>query len=155
VKFGYYIQWKHQFGPRAKQLALPGGSAINWVWNIMWKLKVPSKIRIFGWQALHGIIPFKCILVNRHIGQSGACPICDQGAEDVLHVLFTCPEVQEMWRELGLLDIISHATLVDRAGSGVLEFLLRLPDNSMPGFTSLKLQESVVVMCWYLWWLTR
>jgi hypothetical protein len=60
-----------------------------------------------------------------------------------------------MWRELGLLDIISHATLVDRAGLGVLEFLLRLPDNSMSGFTSLKLHESVVVMCWYLWWLMR
>jgi hypothetical protein len=43
VKSGYYIQWKHQFGPRAGQLSLPGSSAQNPVW--IWKLQVPSKVK--------------------------------------------------------------------------------------------------------------
>jgi hypothetical protein len=70
VKSGYYIQWKHQFGARANQLALPGISTTNPVWEALWKLKIPGKVKIFSWRALHGILPLKCILANRHIGES-------------------------------------------------------------------------------------
>jgi hypothetical protein len=59
-------------------LALPSGSANNPVWKILWCLKLPSKVKIFIWHSLHGIVPLKCILANRHIGTSGACPICSQ-----------------------------------------------------------------------------
>ena len=29
MRSGYYIQWRHQFGPRAAQMALPGSAASN------------------------------------------------------------------------------------------------------------------------------
>jgi hypothetical protein len=64
VRSGYYLQWRHQFGPSAGQLALPGSLAINPVWKTVWRMKIPSKIKIFLWRALHGIIPLKCILSN-------------------------------------------------------------------------------------------
>jgi hypothetical protein len=59
VKSGYYLQWKHQFGTSFSQLALPGGSATNLTWKVLWKLKIPSKVKIFMWRALHGIMPLK------------------------------------------------------------------------------------------------
>jgi hypothetical protein len=65
VRSGYYLQWKHQFGPSSNLLSLPGGSGLNSVWKIVWKMEVPSKVKIFTWCALHNIIPLKCILINR------------------------------------------------------------------------------------------
>jgi hypothetical protein len=71
VQSGYYLQWRHSFGGRGGELALPGSSAINPIWKILWRLKLPSKIKIFLWRFLHGIIPVKSTLVNRHIGTNG------------------------------------------------------------------------------------
>jgi hypothetical protein len=49
---------------------------INPVWKIIWQIKIPIKVKFFLWRALHGIIPLKCLLANRHIGTSAGCPIC-------------------------------------------------------------------------------
>jgi hypothetical protein len=102
VKSGYYMQWKYQFGPNATQLSHHGGSVRNPAWRSLWKLHIPSKIKIFIWRALHGIIQLKCILANRHTGESAACPICFRDAEDIRHLLFACPAAQELWQKLEL-----------------------------------------------------
>jgi hypothetical protein len=88
VRSGYHMQWRHQFGNYSHQLTLPGSSALNPVWKTLWQLKIQSKVKIFIWRALHGIIPLKCILANRHIGTTSECPICRSGPEDVRHLLF-------------------------------------------------------------------
>jgi hypothetical protein len=125
VKSGYYLQWKHRYGVSASALALPGSLAMNLVWKILWKLKIPSKINFFMWRDLHGIMPLKCILINRHIGDSGSCPPSNQGAEDIMHLLFCCPPMKEMWCVLGLEGLINEAASLDRSGSAVLEYILR------------------------------
>jgi hypothetical protein len=33
-----------------------GGQRNNQIWNKLWKLNVPAKIKIFGWRALQGLI---------------------------------------------------------------------------------------------------
>jgi hypothetical protein len=125
VRSGYHLQWRHQFGPRAAQLALPRRSALNPVWKTILKLKIPGKVKIFIWRALHGITPVKCILANRHIGTSGACPVCSQGPEDICHLLFLCPATKEIWQSLGLDQVIEEALHVDREESSILEHLLQ------------------------------
>jgi hypothetical protein len=115
VRSGYHIQWKHTFGARQGQLALPGSSAINPVWKELWRLKIPSKCKIFLWRALHAIIPLKSILVNRHIGTSGQCPICQQAPEDLIHLLFQCEMVRDLWNSLGITEVIEQAVTIDRA----------------------------------------
>jgi hypothetical protein len=155
VHSGYYTQWKHQFGTRASQLALQGTSAINPVWKILWQLKLPSKVKIFIWRVLHGILPLKCISANQHIGTSGSCPICNQGAEDVRHLLFQCPAAKTIWQALELNTFIDGVTQLDRSGSAVLELIIRREDNTMPGFQNINLKELVLTTCWYLWWTRR
>ena len=49
VKLADHLQLKHQFGPRAAQLALPGSSAMNPVWKTLWRLKIPGKVNFFIW----------------------------------------------------------------------------------------------------------
>lgn len=118
-------------------------------------MKVPSKVKIFIWRALHGITPLKCILANRHVGTSASCPICGVGPEDVVHLLFLCPAARELWEAIGILDIISDATQTDRSCSVVLEVLLRGLDNMLQGFENVGLKETIMVACWYLWWIRR
>jgi hypothetical protein len=154
VRSGYHLQWRHQFGPKASQLSLPGSSVNNPIWKIIWKLKVPSKVKIFVWRALHGILPLKSILANRHVGTNGGCPICNQAAEDVLHLVFTCPTARSLWCSLGISQIMEEALEEDRSGSAVLEFLFRRQDTSMPGI-DLGMKEVIAVGSWYLWWIRR
>ena len=121
----------------------------------MWQLRIPSKVKIFMWRILHGIIPLKSIMVNRHVGTSGECPICHVAAEHILHLLFQCHKAREMWRLLGLDSIMEAASSIDWAGSVVVEYLLRSNNNTMPGFENIGLKETISVACWYLWWLRR
>jgi hypothetical protein len=120
----------------------------------MW-LKIPSKVKIFMWRALHGILPLKCILANRHIGTLGGCPICNQGHEDIRHLLFQCQPATELWSSLGLQTVIHEAFIIDRAGSGMLEHILRRQDNTLLGFADIGLKETTSVAWWYLWWPRR
>jgi ribonuclease HI len=154
VRSGYHLQWRHQFGPRTSQLSLPGSSVNNPIWKIIWNLKVPSKVKIFVWRALHGILPLKSILANRHVGTNGGCPICNQAAEDVLHLVFTCPTARSLWCSLGISQSMEEALEEDRSGSAVLEFLFRRQDTSMPGI-DLGMKEVIAVGSWYLWWIRR
>jgi hypothetical protein len=97
------------------------------------------------WRALHGILPLKTILANIHVGTSGECPICHIGAEDIHHLLFTCETANEICEQLGLSQVIQEAQVIDRAGSAVLEHLLRLPDNTYPGLQIVNLKETIAV----------
>jgi hypothetical protein len=155
VRSGYYLQWHHQFAAPAASLSLPGGSASNPVWKILWRMKIPSKVKIFMWRALHGILPLQSILYNHHIGTTCGCPICNQGPEDISHLLFQCETARDLWNNLGIADLIIEAKQVDRAGSSVLEELLRRQDNTLVGFSEIGLNEMISVSCWYLWWIRR
>jgi hypothetical protein len=155
VRSGYHLQWRHTFGARGGQLALPGTSATNPVWKAVWRLKIQSKIKIFLWRALHGILPLKSILANRHVGNSGQCPVCSQAPEDVMHLIFQCDTAKQLWAALGLSTVIEDACIVDRSGSAVLEFLMREPDRLLPSFDSIGTKETIAVASWYLWWLRR
>ena len=76
VRSAYHAEWIHKFGQHANSNLHPGSSMVPVGWRRLWKLQIPHKVQIFGWRALHGILPLKCILANRYIGTSGECPIC-------------------------------------------------------------------------------
>lgn len=76
------------------------------VWSKLWKLDVLANIKIFSWRVLHGLIPFCGILANRHIGNVSSWPVCQEGCEDIKHVLFTCNRAKEIWQLLGVANEI-------------------------------------------------
>ena len=84
---------------------------------------------------MHGILPLKSILANRHIGDSGQCPLCDLHPEDVLHMVFNCQGAANIWRELGLYNHVTSAIQVDRSGSAVLEKLLKVNPAPILGYS--------------------
>lgn len=104
VKSAYQVEWNHKF---RTSLLQPSTSVINPVWKSLWELSIPPKVHIFCWRSLHGIVPLKSILANRHIGSNGQCPICKQGAEDIKHLLFSCGMAMQLWIKLGIYDLIT------------------------------------------------
>jgi hypothetical protein len=97
---------------------------MNPVWDILWKLKVLAKIIFFGWKTLHGMVPSIRILANHHVKVSPQCQIYKLGVKDNRHLMFTCRRAKQVWRRLGLEEIVDHALSLDRSGSIVFEELL-------------------------------
>jgi hypothetical protein len=55
---------------------------------------------------------------------SGQCSICESGAEDIHLFLFDCQRSVEVWKELGMHEIVYQVKHIDRSGSFVIEFFI-------------------------------
>jgi ribonuclease HI len=82
------------------------------------------------------------------------CPICQLGPEDIQHLLFLCPVASDIWRALGVSNLIQSALVTDRSGSAVLEALLSSNGQNFQNF-DMGMRETIAVACWYLWWIRR
>ena len=55
VKSTYKLARRSQFhGDKAESLS---GCVGKKIWPVLWKLKIPNKIKVFGWRACHDILP--------------------------------------------------------------------------------------------------
>jgi hypothetical protein len=109
----YYTEWEQHFRIKIGRTDGQGTFTANPVWDLLWKLSIPTKIKIFGWRALQGLIPDVGVLANRHIKVSAQCPLCMQGSDDIRHVMFTCRRAKEVWKALGLKEVIKNAVCLD------------------------------------------
>lgn len=74
-------------------------------WNSIWKIKVLGKIKHFIWKACSNSLPTKENLMNQKILQELVCSHCSNGSEDVLHSLWSCDGLKEVWNvELGWVN---------------------------------------------------
>lgn len=60
-------------------------------WNAIWSLQVLNRIRILMWRAGTDSLPTKVNLARRKLLIEPTCTLCNQGPEDTLHALWTCP----------------------------------------------------------------
>ena len=70
-----------------------GGS----VWKVLWKLKVPNKIKVFGWRTCCNILPTRVNLVHKKIIQDNRCEVCKFEAETGIHAIWNCGAAQDVW----------------------------------------------------------
>lgn len=124
VRSAYHVQWQHKFGNNTR-MGCASGTGNNQVWKTLWDLDIPAKIKNFGWRVLHGIIPCRAILANRHVGNSESCPVGEVACEDIKHMMFTCPRAKEVWCQLGLWERLEGILNEDRSGSVLLQEILR------------------------------
>ena len=121
VRSAYHTQWKYKFDHNAVE----GGTGPSSVWRQLWKLSIPSKIKIFAWKALHGCLQCFVTLANKHIPINGVnCPRCLSEAEDIKHALFSCNRAKEIWISLEMWDKIEKLLLVDRSGSMMIQEII-------------------------------
>jgi ribonuclease HI len=153
VKSAYYCQWNYKFGRNNRNESIPEGAS-NSVWEKLWSLQIPSKIKIFGWRVLHAMIPCKGVLANRHIGNMAGCPICADGCEDIKHMMFTCERAKEVWRCLGLEDRLGDILNIDRSGSVIVEEIIKR-GGRLPSIDNVGAAELFLTAGWFIWWERR
>jgi ribonuclease HI len=117
-------------------------------------LEVPTKIKIFGWRVLHGLIPCKGILANRHIENSSSCPACQSHCEDIKHALFECNQAKEIWRILGVADNINSTLYLHPSGSVVVAEMITRP-KQIDELNHIGLAELILTGGWNIWWQRR
>ena len=69
---------------------------ICFLWKIIWRLKVPERVRHFIWIMCHGRLLTN---YNKHRMEldSVMCEFCGNTIETILHLMRDCPLVMPMW----------------------------------------------------------
>lgn len=67
------------------------------VWNGIWKLQVPNKVKHFIWRASGECLPMRYNLQIRHVLTNNVCSLCEEHPEDAIHCLWTCDHVKCIW----------------------------------------------------------
>ncbi|KAK8511943.1 hypothetical protein V6N12_074632 [Hibiscus sabdariffa] len=70
------------------------------IWDIIWKLTVPQRVRLFLWLAYRQRLMTNSERCRRGLGQSVICPRCHMAEETVLHTLRDCTESTTAWLHL-------------------------------------------------------
>ncbi|KAK9990437.1 hypothetical protein SO802_025422 [Lithocarpus litseifolius] len=99
----YTVKSGYKFLQTELQNTRPGqsdGSRLNPLWQSMWSLTVPSKVRNLTWRAVPNSLPAKQNLVKRKIIQGDGCDVCHDNREDVLHALYKCPRLEALWHKV-------------------------------------------------------
>ncbi|XP_058741775.1 uncharacterized protein LOC131614168 [Vicia villosa] len=94
--YEHYAGRRNLFGPLNKN----DGALV-----LIWKLKVPSKIKAFGWRLFVNRLPTKDLLVNRRIAlslENTKCVFCGIDPESRGHSFFDCKMVEVVWKEIAI-----------------------------------------------------
>ena len=65
--------------------------------HVIWKLKIPLKIKVFIWYLLKGVTLTKDNLARRQWKGSVRCCFCNLD-ETIQHLFFDCPNAKFIWR---------------------------------------------------------
>ncbi|KAL5554428.1 hypothetical protein UlMin_041829 [Ulmus minor] len=84
VRSGYWLANK------CRSLASSSATSLNSWWKRLWRLRVPSKIRVFIWKAFYNWIPSSVNLANHGVPSQKRCLICNEADDTTLHALWGC-----------------------------------------------------------------
>ena len=68
------------------------------VWNKIWQLQVPNRVRSLLWHVGSDSLPTKANLFRRKLILDSCCQSCKNGLEDTLHALWSCPSLAPIWQ---------------------------------------------------------
>lgn len=96
VKSGYHIA--HQFHlEEQKEKPESSFKLKKDAWKILWKMKIPNKVKNFWWRACKNVLATKENLFKRKCARDRLCPICENETETVEHMIFWCPWAKAVW----------------------------------------------------------
>ncbi|KAL5566188.1 hypothetical protein UlMin_029352 [Ulmus minor] len=135
VRSGYWLATKSKSVPSSSTSSLT-----SW-WKRFWRLRIPSKIRIFLWKAYHNWIPSLANLAKHGVPTQIRCPICNETDDTTLHALWGCKILEPL---KVLCDSFIRFKLPSQCD--LKEFLLIANDR-----LSLENMEFLCVLLWRIW----
>lgn len=107
VKSRYHLV-RNSFSPPPFQLCYPWH---KW-WNMVWKLNVPPKIRIFLWRASWDYLHTVANLRSKYVPTDGFCSLCRLDQATTCHCLFFCPKVKQVWKDSIFWIVLKECKLI-------------------------------------------
>lgn len=78
------------------KLVEQGGPKDNF-WNIIWRVKVPPRVKIIMWKLGRCKLPVRGFLHNREVGTENECPICFKVVESTHHIFWEYTIAKPIW----------------------------------------------------------
>lgn len=100
---------------------------------------MPGKIKHFLWKACSNALPTNEILLKRRITTEDTCHQCSSLSESVLHTLWDCASLHQVW------DMDFHWIDKNKASMGTFKNLVELI------FEKPNMFELFAVIAWFLW----
>jgi hypothetical protein len=87
--------------------------------RIIWKAKIPEKVKIFIWLVTKNrILTIENLKKRGWVGRD-SCSLCNEAEETNFHILITCPFTQSLWQKiLSKLNISEPPTSVEDSWLG-------------------------------------
>lgn len=70
-------------------------------WTIIWKLKVPNKVKILLWTMSHDKVLGNAERKRRGLTVDGNCLVCSGQEETTEHIFKTCTKATHVWNNIG------------------------------------------------------
>ena len=113
------------------------------LWTKLWKLPMAHRIRTFTWLLLRGKLLTNCERMKRGLMQDSSCSLCQDPAEDLLHVFRDCPLAKGVWEK-----VLPPAMLPDFLRLAPSEWLAAIMRTSpLPS----SWQVGICITFWKLW----
>ncbi|RYR36428.1 hypothetical protein Ahy_A09g041389 [Arachis hypogaea] len=96
TKTGYYAAKKEE-DERSHYYSPSSSSVFEELWEGIWNIKAPQKIKMFLWKVAHNIIPVRANLKEKRLLTNSVCPICAQEEETSEHTLLLCDWTRAVW----------------------------------------------------------
>ncbi|KAL5566455.1 hypothetical protein UlMin_029619 [Ulmus minor] len=135
VRSGYWLTSNSKCIPSSSTT-----SHTSW-WQRFWRLRIPSKIRMFLWKAFHNWIPSSVNLAKHGVPTQARCLICNETDDTTLHALWGC-------KIMGPLKVLCDSFISFKLPPqcDFKEFLLTANDC-----LSLENLEFLCVLLWRIW----
>jgi hypothetical protein len=112
-------------------------------WNLIWRAKIPPKVKNLLWRICRNILPTRLKLNSRGVQCPTSCAVCNTEDEDIMHVFFMCQKSVQCWQRTGLWDRLNTCLDVNKSVADNLFSILQRLDNEQ--------QELFSVILWSLW----
>lgn len=111
------------------------------IWERLWKLNCPNKVKHFLWRMTHNSHPLRMNLARKGMKIDTICPVCKRKDEDGGHLFFKCKYAKNVWRELCLeKERLELACLLSRWE--VTMAITRMKQE---------VQSRVAILLWFIW----
>jgi ribonuclease HI len=78
---------------------------VSQIWDKIWSLKLPGKVRVFLWRLTHNSLPLRMNIKRKKVELDTRCPMCCRLDEDGGHLFFKCKRVKQVWRSMLMEDV--------------------------------------------------